>query len=216
MLVDFLCHGTGTQKCFDLCVKDEEKKKNAKIVAFTFRAKTKRAEHSFKYIISRNGKEKVVKGYSFEFPYYYSYLKYNIFNDYCYDCKYARLERVGDITLGDFWKIQKFSPELKDQDGVSMLSINTQKGYSAIEKIKEKCMFYEYPIENAAENNEALCPCVDERCRKEKLKLAEILENKGEEALVERLRCPQVRKNLIYAKTPVIIKKIWNHIRGRA
>jgi len=215
LLIDFLCHGTGTQKCFDMCIASEEKKRNGKIVDFNFRAKTRRAEHSFRYKLKCADKDKNITGYSFEFPYYYSYLKYGIFYEACYKCKYAKKERVGDITLGDFWGIQKYNKALSDQKGVSMLSVNTQKGFGAIEAIKDTCEFYEYPIENASEKNEAFRSCVSEKCHKSKQELEDVLLNKGDEALIERLRCPNIKKELIYAKTPLFIKRIWNRIRGR-
>ena len=213
-LIDFLCHGTGTQKCFDICIRAEEKKQKGKITDFMFRAKSKSAEHSYKYTLIRGDRKKTVTGYSFEFPYYHSYLRYCIFNEACYECPYARKERVGDITLGDFWKIQKYNKSLSDQKGVSMLSVNTQQGRDFIKKIRNTCIFFEQPIENAAENNEAFRSCVSESCRDTKHKLVEILENDGEFALVEKFSCSQVKKNLIYAHIPLIVKKIWNQIRG--
>lgn len=215
LLIDFLCHGTGTQKCFDMCIKAEEKKQNGKIVDFIFRAKSRRAGHCFKYKLLRKDKEKTVAGYPFEFPYYYSFLKYKIFNEACYECQYARQERVGDITLGDFWGIRKYNKKLKDHQGISMLSVNTHKGYQVIETIRDDCVLYEHPIENASSNNEAFHSRVSSQCHQLKQELATILETEGEKALVEALRCKQIKKELIYAKTPSFIKRIWTHIKER-
>ena len=215
LLIDFLCHGTGTQKCFDMCIADAQKKEKGKIIDFTFRAKTRNAEHSFKYVILQDDKLKNVTGYSFEFPYYYSYLKYCIFNDACYECQYARQERVGDITLGDFWGITKYNKGLKDIKGVSMLSVNTEKGHAAVEEIREGCRFFEYPIEYASVNNEAFRTCVSVHCREKKRELAEILDKYGESALVKELTCAKIKKELLYAATPAFVKKLWNRIRGR-
>lgn len=215
VLVDFLCHGTGTQKIFDMCVKEEEKRKNGKIVEFVFRAKSKRAEHSFRYKLKNGNKIKTVSGYSFEFPYYYSYLKYNIFNESCYECKYTSCERVGDITLGDFWGIQNYDKKLKDCDGVSMLSLNTQKGKELFEQIRFTCDVYEYPIENAANNNQAFRESVGEHIHNSKRELLKVLESNGETALMEKMSCPNIRKNRIYAKTPMFVKKAWDYIRGK-
>lgn len=43
----------------------------------------------------------------------------------CYECPFSSTSRCSDITLGDFWGIEKFYPEFNDVDGVSMLLINT-------------------------------------------------------------------------------------------
>lgn len=215
LLIDFLCHGTGTQKCFDLCISNEENKRKGKIIDFTFRAKTRKAEHSFKYKILRKGRIKEITGYSFEFPYYFSYLKYCIFNEACYQCKYAREERVGDITLGDFWGIQKHNKELKDIQGVSMLSINTPKGYKAIDAIRRNVILFETPLETASSNNEAFRECVSARCQEKKHELATILETNGAEVLIQQLSCNKIIKELVYARTPIFVKKLWNSIRGK-
>lgn len=212
--VDFLCHGAGTQKIFDICIKEEEKKRNGKITDFSFRAKTRKAEHSFRYTLKCGEKSKEISGYSFEFPYYNAYLKYNIFCECCYNCKYARADRVGDITLGDFWRIQKFNKSLRDKDGVSAICVNTAVGQSHFDKIKSNCIVYEYPIEVATDNNPSLKKCVGEAAHQSKHRLLNVLHENGESVLYKELRCDNVNKELLYAKTPDIVKKIWNHIRG--
>ncbi len=215
VLVDFLCHGTGTQKIFDICIKNEEKKRNGKIINFSFKAKSRNIGHSFKYELLREGKKKLVKGYNFEFPYYNSYLKYNIFNEYCYKCKYTRNERVGDITLGDFWGIQKYNRKLKDWKGVSMISVNTPNGKELFDKIKSCCRVYEYQIEKASANNQAFKENVTSTCYNSKLELENILKTKGEEALLEKMRCKNVRKMILHSCIPMFIKEIWHKVRGR-
>ncbi len=214
LLVDFLCHGTGTQKCFDMCIGAEEEKQNGKIVDFSFRAKTRKVAHSFKYTLLRDDEEQTITGYAFEFPYYHSYLKYYIFNEPCYECNYARQQRVGDITLGDFWGIHNYDKKLKEYKGISLISINTQIGHRAINSIRDNCVLKEYPIENASSNNEAFHSCVSPKCHQARQELATILETKGEKALVESLSCAQIKKVLIYTKMPSFVKKIWSCIKG--
>ena len=207
-LVDFLCHGTGTQKCFDMSIRAEEKKRKGKIIDFSFRAKTKRYPHSFKYTVKNNDKEKIIKGYCFEFPYYNSYLKYNIFNEYCYECKFAREERVGDITIGDFWGIRNYDRKLKEYRGVSMLSVNTSKGRKKIDVLKSCCDMYEYPIENASRSNQAFKECVGAHCHNSKRELHNILLKSGEDALIEKMSCTNSLKERIYLNLPQFVKDL--------
>lgn len=50
----------------------------------------------------------------------------------CYSCS-AKLGKSGsDITLGDFWGIQRIMPEIDDNRGVSAVLINTLKGKNAL------------------------------------------------------------------------------------
>ena len=214
-LVDFLCHGTGTQKVFDMCIREEEKRRNGKIIDFVFRAKTRKVEHNFKYILRRENKDKLISGYSFEFPYYNSFLKYTIFNEYCYDCKYALNRRVGDITLGDFWGIQKYNKNLNEKDGISMISINTEIGEKYFRQILPKCVAHKYPIEFASNNNQSFRECEGVNCKILKHKLEDVLRIYGTNALIESLRSDILIKQLIYVNTPNFIIKIWHLIRGR-
>ena len=46
----------------------------------------------------------------------------------CYDCKFAQLPRQGDITLADYWGVDKFFPDLERTKGVSLIIVNTQQG----------------------------------------------------------------------------------------
>lgn len=56
------------------------------------------------------------------------YSKNIMMRDSCYQCKYRGLSRLGDLTLGDCWGIEKLSPDLDDNCGSSMIFINTEKG----------------------------------------------------------------------------------------
>lgn len=212
-IIDFLCHGTGTQRVFDACIHEEERKKKGKITSFCFRAKTRKAEHSFSYTIDCNGKKKIIDGYAFEFPYYYSFLNYTIFNDACYLCRYAQNARVGDITLGDFWGIQHYNSVLRDMDGVSMVAINSEKGKQLFSIIKKECQISQYPLHIATEHNQSFNHA--EPCPKRKNELERILEIDGEVALVKAMSCPDLRKELLWAKMPSAIKQVYRKIRGR-
>lgn len=56
----------------------------------------------------------------------------------CLSCNYAEFPRPGDVTLGDFWRIQELDPELNDNKGTSLLVVNTQKGKLLLENTKEE------------------------------------------------------------------------------
>lgn len=52
----------------------------------------------------------------------------------CYSCPYAGMSRPGDITLGDFWGIEKADPDFDDDRGVSLLLVNTDRGAALLER----------------------------------------------------------------------------------
>ncbi len=65
-----------------------------------------------------------------ECPYYILYFRHNILRPSCHNCQYARYERSGDITLGDFWGVEDSlqGKTLDDGQGVSVVMANTAKG----------------------------------------------------------------------------------------
>lgn len=211
ILVDFLCHGTGTQKIFDICIREEEHKINGKIKKFVFRSKTRKGEHSFFYEYEKGGKTKIKNGHFFEFSYYYSFLQYCIFNDYCYSCRYATKNRVGDITIGDFWGIQNYNKFLNDYEGVSLVSVNTEIGENFINKIDNQCTLYKYPIEYAVKYNQSLRKCEPYPNRKKEL--VKILNECGENKLFSELSCKNILKNKIYYKIPKSIIKLYRRLK---
>lgn len=52
------------------------------------------------------------------------------YRENCYSCKYARAERIGDITLGDYW-----GDESLEKNNVSLVLCNTEKGLQLIEEL---------------------------------------------------------------------------------
>ena len=201
---------------FDICKAYEEQYKNGTITDFCFRSKSRKAEHSFTYSLNTKGRKKLISGYGFEYPYYNGFLSYTIFQDACYRCEYARTMRVGDLTLGDFWGIQKFDSHLKDYKGVSMISVNTKLGDEWFQRAINKCEQKSFPIECATSKNQSFTGCGPaSKQQQKKKKLAEILSENGPEALVKELKCPHILKSIVYAKTPQWAIWAYDWVRGR-
>ena len=60
----------------------------------------------------------------------------------CHACVFTNFDRVSDITIADFWGIEKCKPDFDDNKGVSLVLINTKKGEAIFENVKE-CLIYE-------------------------------------------------------------------------
>ena len=82
----------------------------------------------------------------------------------CYQCPYAQRQRVGDITVGDYWGVQKYDPQLlveqggtiNSKEGVSCLLINTECGQHLVEKYGAKIESYPVEFSNIAQENTQL------------------------------------------------------------
>lgn len=73
------------------------------------------------------------------------FLENMMFRTACEDCKYRKV-KPGDVTIGDFWKVQKYKPSIDRQRGVSTVLVNTEKGKCFLKKLKDDFAVFE-PVE---------------------------------------------------------------------
>lgn len=134
---DVICHGVPSQKMFNLYVDYLENKHNAKLIGINFRDKTKNGwSITLKYTMKNN--KGAVRDYyliSKLSEYFYGFLNGMFLRESCYDCPFSSLDRVSDITLGDFWGYEKIDSNLKNTNGLSLLLVNTEKGNKIIESL---------------------------------------------------------------------------------
>ncbi len=63
------------------------------------------------------------------------------------------IDREGDITLADFWGVDKIKPDLYDKKGISLLFINSEKGLNLFNKIKNNIYYEDVNIYESIKNN---------------------------------------------------------------
>lgn len=73
----------------------------------------------------------------------------------CHSCRWTNYNRPGDITIGDFWGIEKSHPDFSNDNGISLLFANTPKGKSLWNDISNKCESVESSVRQCCQ--EALC-----------------------------------------------------------
>lgn len=86
-------------------------------------------------------------------PYFKAFLVGLTYRENCYECRYACSERVGDITLGDFWGLKKSTQEAPREGRASLVLVNTEKGKRLFELISNHCIFEEHTLEEAVREN---------------------------------------------------------------
>ena len=152
--VDLICHGVPSQKLFNDAISLHEKRVGGKAVYFNFRDKQSNGWITRGTVCFNVGsKAKIKKISPYDDYYYYYYLQNSVSRMSCYSCKYAQKKRVSDITIGDFWNIEKALPNFDSRDGVSVMILNTEKSKEIFTEISEKLNFEESTIEIAANGN---------------------------------------------------------------
>ena len=61
-------------------------------------------------------------------PYFKAYFNGYLARSACRNCRFSSLPHRADLTMGDFWKIEKHDPSWNDNKGTSLLLINNDKG----------------------------------------------------------------------------------------
>ena len=155
---DIICHGVPSQKIFDDYIGNLEKKHGGKVSDFSFRVKDNKYKHAhgYSYTVNHGEKSVVVNGIYTDSSFYNAFKNYLIFRDSCYDCQYATLKRVSDITLADFWGIEKYDFKANVDTGVSMIITNTGHGLRAFEQIKDNVIYEEFPLTYGIDSNYCL------------------------------------------------------------
>lgn len=69
-------------------------------------------------------------------PYFASFMRGETFRESCYNCHYANLNRIGDITIGDFDSAKNY-PEFHPSESKSTVIINNEHGVSLWNEIND-------------------------------------------------------------------------------
>lgn len=135
--VDLVCHGVGSTKFFMKYINEIEKEENKKVVGFSARNKKNGWNVMTSKIIFEDNSEKFIKAVNDKFM--KCYLAAGVYRECCYTCPYARVPRVGDLTLADYFGIKKQDVDKECfKNGISLVLINNDKGKELFEKIQCK------------------------------------------------------------------------------
>lgn len=162
--IDVICHGTPSYSFFHSYLKFLEQQNNASIIDYKFRDKKRGWGLSGSYIIEKNNKKKIKRVIVPLDAYFKMFLQGETYRENCYNCKYAQKERIADITIGDYWGIEKEHPEylkqnggnLNTNSGISCVLVNTPNGESIYNKILNFVYSYETTFDKIAKHNHQL------------------------------------------------------------
>ena len=138
-IIDIICHGSPRPQIFEKYLQYLENKYKSEVVDVKFRNKDKGWKNGQIVISFKNGKE--IRELFHPRKNMYANIFYSniALMPGCSGCKYNSLQRVGDITLGDFWGY-KSNPQIDiNEKGTSVMLVNSKKGQELIVKCKE-CM----------------------------------------------------------------------------
>lgn len=149
---DIICHGVPSPVFWAMHLNELENRFKSKIVSVNFRPKEDKRNvkwgEYFLHCIFENGREYFKRSGE---DFFYSHFMQNLYlQPSCYSCSYAKILRIGDLTLGDFWKIGKEIPFSHSiEQGISLILINTPQGKRFFHQIKSRIFCEERTMDEA-------------------------------------------------------------------
>lgn len=133
LTLDLACHGVPSDAVFQSYLSKLQNSKKCKISSFEFR---RRNGWGFAPAVSDRGK--LTSIYDIENLYMCAFDKSALFRQSCYTCPFAKIPRVGDCSIADFWGIGRHGKPFKHNvlKGVSLVLVNNAKGMEAVMELE--------------------------------------------------------------------------------
>lgn len=152
--IDIVCHGVPSPAIWRDYLHMREEEYNRKIKGVNFRNKEKFGwkEHRETIVVGKREIDSRV--------YTNLFYKELISRPSCYQCIYANQNRVGDITIADFWGHEDAVPgKWEDDKGVSLVLVNNPHGMELWESMRKRldwveCTGYPFRHKNLASPTE--------------------------------------------------------------
>ncbi len=151
--MDVVCHGTPSPELWKRYVKYREEQTHSKMIYASFRNKDKHDWNGFEMKeIDENYNEVWISRHSD--PYFRMFVKNICLRPSCFSCT-AKFLKLSDITVADFWGIDKVAPEMNDNLGVSLVLIRTDKGQQIFDAIQNEIEKKEVSYKDGVSNNKS-------------------------------------------------------------
>lgn len=153
LTVDVVCHGVPSAKVYNKHLTEIASDTGESITKVNFRDKAngwKQGETLFFTKTHRIGAPKRQETYMRLF------LNNVSIRPSCGDCAFNNKRSLADVTIADYWGIDKQFPEFDDDKGVTLVMINTEKGQQLFDTVKDKTTYIATDFEKGAEYNLAV------------------------------------------------------------
>ena len=160
IIADFICRGINSPKVWRKYLDSFEERYGSPVVY----AKAKSKEYGWRNltqkVILADGQVKYETKDESQFT--KGYLNTNAYcRPSCYDCKFKEFPRIADITLADFWGIEKVVKTLDKDLGISMIMLNSQKGVKYFEEFRAQLNYIKIDYNKIFIRNLALTKSLD-------------------------------------------------------
>ncbi len=135
LTVDMVCHGAPSPRVWKDHVAFLNEQYPGEWKAYNFRDKTIDWHVVHSTLTLEDGKVSDTRALN---AYTGLYFGEYISRPACHRCRYTNLKRPGDLTIGDCWGVQETHPDFVDENGVSLVMVNTAAGADLFEHVRQQ------------------------------------------------------------------------------
>lgn len=81
------------------------------------------------------------------------FYKHDVLRPSCYHCRFTNYYRAGDMTIGDYWGIERAHPDFYNNKGISLILINNDKGNVFFDSIKDAFDWIKSDVKSCVQPN---------------------------------------------------------------
>lgn len=160
IIADYICRGINSPKVWRKYLDSYEERYGSKVVYCKAKSKEYGWRNLTQKVILENGKAYYETKTQSNFT--KGYLRTGVYcRPSCYDCQFKGYPRISDITLADFWGIEKIEKSLEKNLGTSLVMINSKKGETYFEEVKKRINYVHVPFDSIEAGNRSLNLSVD-------------------------------------------------------
>lgn len=149
---EIICHGAPSPKAFQKYLNDNFDVPN--IERFDFRDKSVYHWITSCNVWFKDGTQ--LHRSEKQDPYLQAFLPCMSMRPSCSVCPFSKMPRQADISMGDYWGIERFDKTWNDHKGTSLVLVNSAKGQELFDRIKEKSEMVQTPLEYATHINKTI------------------------------------------------------------
>lgn len=138
LTVDLICHGVPSPEVFRRYL--EEMSEGRSVEKISFRDKSRSINDI--YLTYQFSDNTIIQEKYSDSEYIKGFIQNLTIRPSCFRCRFKGSERCSDITIGDYWGINDFHPEMINDLGTSAVLIHSERGNRYFEQVKDelKCV----------------------------------------------------------------------------
>ena len=158
LLVELICHGIPSDHMLQTYIGMQERKYGARLTRMEFRNKKKGWHNSSVRMEFENGR---VHSEPMTFDtYMQGYFRGVTLKESCFSCQFRGFKSGSDLTIGDLWGAEISIPDMDDNNGLSAVIVNSEKGTLFLNR--SKIIRRQFEIDKILKYNQSLLTSFDE------------------------------------------------------